>query len=82
MAILVGAPIAKALPEKPVIEPNVKMSAIHWNKIQARKVAGTLWEDVDDARIRLNVQQVGSEHTVWWGVEWCPIPFPAAGRAL
>eukprot|EP01125_Pyxidicula_operculata_P000689 TRINITY_DN1065_c1_g5_i1.p1 TRINITY_DN1065_c1_g5~~TRINITY_DN1065_c1_g5_i1.p1 ORF type:complete len:1376 (-),score=371.31 TRINITY_DN1065_c1_g5_i1:464-4387(-) len=47
-----GAPGLK-LPPKPVIKPNKKMRQFHWTTVHARKVAGTVWENLDETNIEI-----------------------------
>jgi len=56
-----GAPMAPSiplLPPKKVIKPSVKMKVFHWSVVQPREVPSTVWKDLDDERVDLDVEKL------------------------
>ena len=53
-----GAPAAPAgppLPKKKKIVPGQKMRNFNWNMINVRKIKDTIWEEIDDEKVRVDI---------------------------
>jgi len=46
------APVATK--QKPNKKPKVPMKALNWTKINANNIKGTIWEKIDDTKIKFN----------------------------
>ena len=46
------------LPKKPKIEPRVEMTPLHWKKIRPICVEKTMWKDLDDEHIELDLDSL------------------------
>lgn len=40
-------------PQKAPMKPAVKMKQLNWTKINARKIDGTIWKEIDDEKITI-----------------------------
>ena len=49
---------APALPSKQKIVPNVKMLGLFWSVISVNKIAGTIWKDLSDEKVKMNVEEI------------------------
>jgi hypothetical protein len=50
-----GGPPPPALPKKRKIIPGQKMRNFNWNMINVRKIKDTIWEEIDDEKVRLDI---------------------------
>uniref|UniRef100_A0A7S4P918 FH2 domain-containing protein n=1 Tax=Paramoeba aestuarina TaxID=180227 RepID=A0A7S4P918_9EUKA len=55
-----GPPGPPKRPAKKKVAPPVKMKAFNWTKIADAKIDGTIWENVNDDRVDLDVDQLTS----------------------
>lgn len=51
-------------PQKPVIKPRVKMRGFFWTKVQAENMEGTIWPEVKDERVKLDVDLLEKKYQV------------------
>lgn len=50
-----GAPAGPVLPKKKKIVPGQKMRNFNWNMINVRKIKDTIWENIDDEKVKLDI---------------------------
>ena len=54
-----GAPafpgFGPALPKKKNEKPKIPMKNLNWSKINPNQVKGTIWENIDDGKIKFNI---------------------------
>jgi len=49
-----GAPVGKKKQNK---KPKVPMKSLNWNKINQGDIAGTIWENIDDSKVKFNPEE-------------------------
>ena len=54
----IGMQAQNALPPKPKIKPNEKMKSLFWGKIKTKAVPNSVWEDIDETIIELDVLKI------------------------
>lgn len=47
-----------AKPKKVVITPNVAMRSLFWNKIPDKMISRTVWEELSDERVKIDIQKL------------------------
>lgn len=53
-----GGPPPPALPKKKKIVPGHKMRNFNWNMINVRKIKDTVWEELDDEHVKLDIPAI------------------------
>ena len=48
-------------PKKPSVKPEVPMRSFFWSKIKDDDIDGTIWEELDDAHVELDVATLTSQ---------------------
>lgn len=51
-------------PQKPVIKPRVKMRGLFWTKVQADNLEGTIWPEIKDEKVRLDIETLEKKFQV------------------
>jgi len=51
-------------PQKPVIKPRVKMRGLFWTKVQAENMEGTIWPEMKDDKVKLDIDTLESKFQV------------------
>lgn len=49
-------------PQKPVIKPRVKMRGLFWTKVQAENLQGTIWPEMKDEKVRLDIDKLEAKY--------------------
>lgn len=49
-------------PQKPAIKPRVKMRGFFWSKVQATELEGTIWPEMKDDKVKLDLDVLESKY--------------------